>query len=89
MATEETFEAKVRRLWPHFIHSFGLADHLGDAGEDVRQLAKLLGLPMPSDYAEFCGSKDDPPEESWTGWARAQVEGEHIGIWSDAAKGGR
>jgi hypothetical protein len=83
---DETFEARARRLWPHFVHSFALADHLGDAADDVRQFAKLLGLPMPNSYAELTADEDAAPDDSWTGWAQAQVGSEHIGIWSPSVK---
>lgn len=75
-----TFEEKARKLWPHFIFSFGLSDHLGDAADTVRRLADLLDLPMPSGSAELCGAEEDAPEDSWTGWARQQGAGR--GLWS-------
>lgn len=85
----ETFEERFRRLWPHFIHSFALADDLGEAADDVRRFAELMSVPMPDHAAEFSGCKDST-EETWVSWAREQAgaagDNAPIGIWSNATK---
>lgn len=60
-----------RRLWLHFLWSFALSDHLGDACEAVRSYAKRAGLPIPGPYAELDTASKDP-DESWLAWVRSQ-----------------
>jgi hypothetical protein len=44
---------RLLAVWLRFLHSFALADHLGDASEDVRSLGELLSLPVPPDDADL------------------------------------
>lgn len=74
------FEARLRQLWPHFIHSFALSDHVGDASEALRTFAGLAGLPMPDDYAEF---------GQWLDWADEQGASDGIAAVSNREKANR
>lgn len=50
---------KDLEAWLAFLHSFALSDHLGDASECVRNLALVLGLPIPPGDYDF---------EDWIKW---------------------
>lgn len=63
------------KLWLHFLLSFALSDHLGDASEAVRGLANRLGMPMPDDYADL---------DEWVEWVKSK--GVEDGIHSEEAR---
>jgi hypothetical protein len=63
------------KLWLHFLWSFALSDHLGDASEAVRSFAEREGLPMPPDDADL---------DEWLDWLREK--GISGGINSEEAK---
>jgi hypothetical protein len=64
-------EERLKKLWLHFLWSFSLADHLGDAADALRSFAKLAGLPMPGEYASTDSDSEDP-EENWIAWIKTQ-----------------
>jgi hypothetical protein len=67
--------ARLRRLWLHFLWSISLADHMGDAADDVREFGALAGLPLPDKYADFA---------EWREWLEAQ--GVSAGVFAPAVR---
>lgn len=79
----ETVTIPIKR-WVRLLRAVALADHTGDAADDMRQFARLSGLPMPPDSAEFSVAEEDQTaENSWIGWAKSL--GVDADIWSDDA----
>ena len=83
MTDDATVTIPVKR-WVRLLHSVALADHTGDVADDLRQFAKLSGLPVPPDSAEFdVAEEDQTAENSWLGWAKSL--GVNESIWSNEA----
>jgi hypothetical protein len=76
---DSLMDARLRLLWMHFLWSFTLSDHLGDAAEAIRGFAKKANLPIPSDHAELDSESEDPAD-SWLAWIKSQ--GVEAGIHS-------
>lgn len=59
----------TRELWLRFLYSFALAERLGDAADDVRELGRLFGMPNIPD-GDF---------DAWIEWL--QKLGIENGLW--------
>lgn len=62
-------EGELRRAWLHLLWSMSLAEHMGDAADNLRAFAQMLELPTPDDYAGF---------GEWRVWLEAQGVAEGI-----------